>query len=237
LVPADDALNVRSGPGVENEIIAGLSPTVTGVMLTGRETLVGSSVWVEIVIDQGTGWVNELYLAEPNSESNPFSETLGEDLMDELAAVFASRGDLTELASERGIFVAHHDRARKFADLDGLLTDSTMYAWAGTGCAPEECPDETPRLTFAAAVADSFLSAWIDDDRRVQVDGVIPGGNGLPAESIVPTEFANLHFVAVHDPGDNAEYGGIDWFTWYVYFAYEEGVPVVLGMSIDEWAP
>ncbi len=63
-VAADDVLNVRSGPGVEYDIIAGLSPTATGVMLTGRETLVGSSVWVEVVTDEGTGWVNESYLAE-----------------------------------------------------------------------------------------------------------------------------------------------------------------------------
>ena len=64
LVAPDDVLNVRSGPGVENEIIAGLSPTATGVMLTGRRTVVGSSIWVEIVIEHGTGWVNEHYLAE-----------------------------------------------------------------------------------------------------------------------------------------------------------------------------
>jgi hypothetical protein len=62
-VASDDALNVRSGPGVENEIIVSLSPTASGVMLTGRETLVGSSVWVEIVTEQGTGWVNGYYLA------------------------------------------------------------------------------------------------------------------------------------------------------------------------------
>ncbi len=237
LVAQDDVLNTRSGPGVAYEVVATLAPTATGVVLTGRKSPVGSSVWVEIVTDEGSGWVNDYYLAEPDSVANPFSETVGMDLVDELAAVFAGRGDLTELASQRGIFVAHHDRARPFIDLDEVLTDSTMYAWAGTGCSPEECPDETPQLTFAAAVADSFLSAWIDEDRRVRVDEVIPGGNGMVDDFIVPAEFINLHFVAVHDPGDNPEYGGIDWFTWYVYFTYEAGVPVVLGMSIDEWAP
>jgi hypothetical protein len=29
--------------------------------------MVGSSVWVEIVTEQGTGWVNECYLAQPET--------------------------------------------------------------------------------------------------------------------------------------------------------------------------
>jgi hypothetical protein len=237
LVASDDVLKVRSGPGVENDVVTNLSPTATGVALTGRESHSGSSTWVEIVTDGGAGWVNEHFPAEPDSAANPFSEDLGIDLVDELAAVFAGRGDLTETASRRGIFVTHHDRARAFTSLDTLLTDPTRYPWAGTGCSPEKCPDETPQLTFAEAVADSFLSAWTDDDRRVAVDAAIPGGNGLLAEFIVPAEFTNLHFVAVQNPGDNPEYGGIDWFTWYVYYSYDNRVPVVLGMSIDKWAP
>ncbi len=237
LVGSDDVLNVRSGPGVENDIVATLPPTATGVALTGREAQVGSSTWVEIVTEDGTGWVNDHFLAETDSAANPFSESLGIDLVDGLVAVFAGRGDLTETASHRGIFIAHHDRVRPFSDLDGLLTDPTLYPWAGTGCSPEECPDETPKLTFAERVADSFLGAWTDDDRQVAVDEVIPGGNGMLEDFIVPTEFENLHFVAVKDPGDNPDYGGIDWYTWYVYFTYENDVPVVLGMSIDAWAP
>ena len=237
LVPADDVLNVRSGPGVENEVVTTLAPTATGVALTGNEAQVGSSTWVKIVTDDGTGWVNEQFLAEPDSPANPFSESFGIDLVDGLAAVFVGRGDLTEAASHRGIFVAHHDRARPFTNLDGLLTDPTLHPWAGNGCSPEECPDETPKLTFAEGVADSFLGAWNDDDRRVSVDEVIPGGNGMLEDFIVPTEFENLHFVAVKDPGDNPDYGGMDWYTWYVYFTYENDVPVVLGMSIDAWAP
>jgi hypothetical protein len=67
LVPSDEVLNVRSGPGVDNDIITSLSPTATGVILTGRKTMVGSSVWVEIVTEQGTGWVNECYLAQPET--------------------------------------------------------------------------------------------------------------------------------------------------------------------------
>lgn len=237
LVPAGDVLNVRSGPGVENDIVATLAPTATGVALTGREAQIGSSTWAEIVTEDGTGWVNEHYLAKTDSTANPFSDTLAVDLGDELAAVFAGRGDLTETAGTRGIYVAHHDQPRPFTNLDGLLTDSTLHAWAGTGCAPEDCPDETPKLTFAEGVADSFLGAWTDDDRQVAVDEVIPGGNGMLPDFIVPTEFKNLHYVAVKDPGDDPDYGGLDWYTWYVYFTYENDVPVVLGMSIDAWAP
>jgi uncharacterized protein YraI len=237
LVASDDVLNVRSGPGVNNEIVATLSPATTGILLTGREYRVDSSTWLEISVDGSRGWVNEYYLAEPESAANPFTDAQAVDLADQIAAVFTDRGDLTEAAGPRGIVVAHHDRARPFTNLDELLTDPTLYAWAGTGCAPEECPDETPNLTFAEGVADSFLDAWNDDDRHVAIDEVIPGGNGSLPEFIVPTEFANLHYIAVKDPGDNPDFGGIDWFTWYLYFTYENEIPVLLGMSIDAWAP
>jgi uncharacterized protein YraI len=237
LVAADDVLNVRSGPGAANDVVTTLSATTSGIPLTGREEQVGSSTWVEIATHEGTGWVNSYYLAEPESSANAFTDAHAVDLADQIAAVFTGRGDLTEASSRRGIFVTHHDRARSFTNLDELLSDTTLYAWAGTGCSPEECPDETPHLAFAEAVADSFLGAWNDEDRQVAVDEVIPGGNGLLPDAIVPTEFENLHFIAVKDPGDNPDYDGIDWYTWYLYFTYENEVPVLLGMSIDEWAP
>ena len=237
LVASDDVLNVRSGPGVANDVIGSLPPTTRDVTLTGRRSLVGSSTWVEITTDPAAGWVNGYYLAEQDSAAVPFTDSFAVALVDDLAAVFAGRGDLTDIASRHGIVVAHHAPIRRFESLETLLVDPKLHMWAGTGCSPEECPAETPQRTFAEGVADSFLSAWMDDDRLVAIDQVLPGGNRSLSANIVPVEFANLHFVAVKDPGDNPDYDGIDWFTWYVYFAYEDGNPVLLGMSIDEWAP
>ena len=53
----------------------------------------------------------------------------------------------------------------------------------------------------------------------------------------IPIEFSGFNYVTLHDPGDNPDYGGLDWFTWYVSIAYEKGAPKVVGLTIDQWSP
>jgi hypothetical protein len=53
----------------------------------------------------------------------------------------------------------------------------------------------------------------------------------------MPIEFQNFHFLAVHDPGDNPDFGGLDWTTWYVYFDLTGAGWKVAGMSTDSYAP
>lgn len=60
-VAADDVLNVRSGPGVENPIVGMLAPG-TVVQTTGNQAPVGNSPWAEIRIPSGFGWVNAGFL-------------------------------------------------------------------------------------------------------------------------------------------------------------------------------
>jgi hypothetical protein len=63
-VEADDVLNVRSGPGVQFDIVAELEPLATGVVATGHNrSLNGADIWAEVEADGATGWVNTAYLA------------------------------------------------------------------------------------------------------------------------------------------------------------------------------
>lgn len=65
-VADDDVLNVRSGPGVTNEVIATLSPNATGLAHTGAVTLVDGEMWWEILTaspDSEMGWVNRRFIA------------------------------------------------------------------------------------------------------------------------------------------------------------------------------
>ncbi len=63
-VAGDDVLNVRSGPGVDSEIVATYDPTYDGVLTTGRgwNTSTGST-WVEVTDAQFRGWVDKRFLA------------------------------------------------------------------------------------------------------------------------------------------------------------------------------
>ena len=64
-VSVDDRLNVRSGPGVHNAVMATLAPDMVELESTGRIAHVDGVLWREIVVPgDGTGWVNARYLAE-----------------------------------------------------------------------------------------------------------------------------------------------------------------------------
>ena len=64
-VEASDVLNLRSGPGVDFDVVAGLAPLEADVIATGRSRLIDvmSSIWVEADVDGVTGWANSRYLA------------------------------------------------------------------------------------------------------------------------------------------------------------------------------
>jgi len=60
----DDTLNVRTGPGIDFDVIAELDPTLMGITGTGAGwQLPSGSVWWEIEIDGVTGWANQRFLS------------------------------------------------------------------------------------------------------------------------------------------------------------------------------
>jgi hypothetical protein len=64
-VAAGDQLNVRSGPGVTNAVIARLAADTTELESTGRIARVDGALWRELLVPgDGTGWVNARYLTE-----------------------------------------------------------------------------------------------------------------------------------------------------------------------------
>ena len=48
---------------------------------------------------------------------------------------------------------------------------------------------------------------------------------------------ANFVWVAVHDPGDNPEWEGLDWSTWFVFMELDGTLPKVVGLQIQTWGP
>ncbi|MEZ5534084.1 MAG: SH3 domain-containing protein [Thiolinea sp.] len=62
-----DTLNMRSGPGVNNGVVAELPHNAQGVTMTGGQKAVGSTQWVEVSWKGKTGWVSKAYLAAQSS--------------------------------------------------------------------------------------------------------------------------------------------------------------------------
>jgi predicted small lipoprotein YifL len=232
LVPADDVLNVRQDPTHLSPIVGMLLPGVI-VERLGPEEIGGSSVWAQIETPFGGFWVNDRFLAAHVTAGQFENDTRVEQLLDDFADTIANDGDLRAVTSRRGLYVSHHAAPVRWPsdELGTILTDPTTYQWPSSAIGEDDPEfDQLPARTFAAAVADSFLSAYADPDP-------IEAGNGrLPAYAI-PFEFQSFNYIGVHDSGDNPDYGGIDWVTWYVSIDYEDGQPVIVGMTLDMWSP
>ena len=239
LVEDGDVLNVRSGPGVSNPVIASFGPTDTGIMLTGNQAMVGSSRWVEITGEEAGGWASSVFLTPEYTDQEVLDEWDHTSAPTDLAARIAAGGDLAPPVSHRGLYVnlpgGTLQRLRP-SELTGIMTDPSTRFWGGTQCDTESCPEET----FADAVGLPYLGTWEDvgADAVVEVDGYPLGGNGpFPPETAIPTPFRNFHWVAVHDPGDDPDFGGLDWMTWFVFLEPEGSSYRVVGLTSAEWSP
>ncbi|HUG85222.1 MAG TPA: hypothetical protein VMM13_11695 [Euzebya sp.] len=90
-VEADDTLNVRSGPGVDFDVLVELAPLAEGVVATGHNRhLDDRGIWAEITAEGVTGWANTAFLTHlgltvdvtsrlfPTPEERPQAETMRE---------------------------------------------------------------------------------------------------------------------------------------------------------------
>ncbi len=239
LVADGDMLNARVGPGVDSAIYARLLPSLV-VERTGAEKVVSGSVWVAIRTWVGPLWVNGTFLADLVLPQDFKADPRVVGLLQRFARIIVERGDLTPVISRRGLYVAYHDSPRRFPEssLKTILTDPTTYYWASSAASAEEIRQSGgPAMTFTEAVADSFASTLSDPDMVMTFDEPITGGNGQTPDAAIPLEFEAFNYVGVHDPGRDPQYDGLDWTTWYVSIDFENGSPVIVGLTLDEWAP
>lgn len=240
LVPINDVLNVRLAAGVDNELIGMLAPGAI-VGLTGPQTDVAGSTWFELVTPAGAGWVNSHFLAEVVDDDDFGSDERVSPLLDRLTEIIMAGDDLNEVASARGLYISHHDRPVRFSpdQLRTALTEPTVYKWPSNAFDVTDPIDaaEIPGKTFAEAIGESFTSTWDDPDRIFKIDEVILGGNGRTEDAAIWPELGGFHFVSVQDPGDNPDFGGLDWIIWHVSIDYEDNQPVIVGLTIDQWSP
>ena len=237
LVADDDVLNVRQDPHSGAPIVGMLIPGVV-VERTGQEDVSGSSVWVQIETPFGGFWVNDRFLAAVVNDTDFEGDPRVTELLAEFGGIIATDGDLRPVTSSRGLYVSHHAAPVRFApdELGSILTDPTTYQWPSNAIGPEDL-DEIPARTFAEAVTDSFLSAYDDPDTVTTENESIRGGNGRLSADAIPFELRSFYYVGVHDSGDDPDFGGLDWITWYVSIDYEDGEPVIVGLTVDMWAP
>jgi hypothetical protein len=225
-VPGDQALTVRQPAGISSVGVASLPFDQTGLRLTGKTTLLGSSQWLEIHRPEGgTGWVNGWNLTEEVGQEVFCRDARVLDLLARLTQALTARDGrrLAELVSPRRGLIVRHDlwnpevvyEVPAVAELFdkpaaqdwGVVRDSQVPI-RGTF---EEII--TPRLekVFNAApeVACNHLGAGVSASE--------PGW---------PGEYRNLNYYSFYrrapEPGNR-----LDWRTWAVGIEYVDGQPYV----------
>jgi len=63
-VETGKVLNMRSGPGTNNPIVARIPYNGTGIVATGEEKKVGVAVWLKVYWAGKGGWVSKTYLTD-----------------------------------------------------------------------------------------------------------------------------------------------------------------------------
>lgn len=101
-VAAGDTLKVRSGPGVEFDVVFELRPLGTAAA-TGHNRSVGEAFWSEITAESRTGWANTAFLLQPGQVTDITAEMFpspadrpAADTMRRLGQLVAGRRASTE---------------------------------------------------------------------------------------------------------------------------------------------
>lgn len=172
------------------------------------------------------GMVNARYLAQdvPGGEFRGDARVLRR--LDELAAVVREQGDLTPVASARGLVfdVFAPPVLIEPADLPTALEEDATREFGGVECAPGDCP-QTVRDVMAGCT-----SMLTEDSSELVYDEPVGSIGALHAVAYrPPAELANLHYVALYEEDEASGH----WSACYVYFTYEAGRPVVAGIGKD----
>ena len=214
-VAADDTLNVRSGPGVDKDVVGELAPEDAKAQITGAGQLVDGSTWVPIAADDVTGWVNGRFLTQSaDGEAFCQDEVVADLLTDLETAVTNQDGDLLAqlIHPERGLRLRHswwnpevlldHD------EVSDIFTGSTSYEWG-----VEDGSGNPIVGYFSQEILPLIQEDLLLADDEPACDEIRHGGTAGIVR--LPDEYQHIHYYSFHRPGTD-EFSGMNWGTWVV---------------------
>ena len=225
-IPQGEYLNIRQPAGIAGMIVDRLPPNARGIYLTGNQSMLGSSEWVEVILADGKlGWVNFWNLSEYFSPRDFCGDVrvrqLIEDFKDRM--VKTETEGLSEMISPRhGLTLRLNwyslDVRFSREEIETALYDGEVIYWgemADSGLSVDGTFDQVIR----PKIMDVFAQAPVETCNQLQ-HGTTSG------DVIWPREFSNINYYSFYRP---AEQGGneFDWRTWGVGIEYLQGVPSI----------
>lgn len=234
-VEPNDTLNVRSGPGISNPILTSLAYDAHNVMLTTRSQVVSGSLWVEILLGDGSaGWVNDYYLTRYSKPTIFCGDTRMQAMLDKFETALISQDGalLAQVVSQRhGLDVMAYRTGNSvyFApdQIAGLFTNPTVYNW---GPNPASALDEEG--PFSQEIL-SDLSAVLSAAYTLTCDEPGPGISNYPGAW--PARYTNLNYLALFKPGTPGI--DLDWFGWLIGVEYVDSQPYITALIGFFWEP
>lgn len=239
LVSADNVLNVRTAPGLDQPILEMLAGNAREISLTGAEQELDGERWVEIKRGEaGTGWVYGSFLTQQVSPqafcSDPKVKAFVTSFLTALSEQdFAGLAVLTSPTHGLTIQTAWYNEGVTFKreQVAGLLQDDTVFAWGiegGSGLPIQG--------TFKATVLPQMLNLFQGEVKSPCNSLEVNVGSGpTPGQTPWLFEYGNLNFVALYRaaPADQE----LDWRTWAVGIEIIAGSPYAMTMVQYRWEP
>jgi Bacterial SH3 domain len=232
----DDLLNIRSGPGVENAVVGTLESNQSGLTRTGKVASVGEDTWDEIQNpDGGTGWVNADFLTEYVNPAPFCADGRVTTLLQNLkTAVNTTDGELFKslISPAHGldvVYVRGGTVANYSPEEAGWVFQSTYEVNWGAGAGS----GEPVKGTFPGIVLPALQDVFKNE--TLTCDEIKHGGATYEVEW--PSEYSNINFYSLYNPGLDPSSNGLDWRTWLAGIEYTDGQPYLFALLNYQWEP
>lgn len=208
----NDVLNVRTGPGADNDIAGTLPPDAQGITITGKGREVANAVWVPIAAGELEGWVNSRFLTGQVASEDFCGDVAVLAVLDELETAVATQDSalLAQLTHpERGLRL-HHDWWNpavwlSTGEVGTLFESTTSYEW-GTA--------DGSGLPISGSFSEVMLPLLEEDLLNAIESACNQLPHGATAGDVrLPNGYAQVNHYGLHRPPADIEF---DWGTWAV---------------------